>query len=119
MSTNRWPRVLASVPDSRLLMKTPASDDRLVASEIRALARAAGIPTDRFELRPLIAEWKDQFAVFGDVDVVLDTVPYAGTTTTCEALWMGVPVVTLLGNAMISRQSAALLGPGRFRSLHP
>ena len=43
------------------------------------------------------------------MDVALDTVPYSGTTTSCEALWMGVPVLTLLGEVMVERQSAAVL----------
>ena len=43
------------------------------------------------------------------MDAALDTQPYSGTTTTCEALWMGVPVLTLLGEVMVERQSAAVL----------
>jgi predicted O-linked N-acetylglucosamine transferase (SPINDLY family) len=104
-----WARALAAVPGARLLLKPPAADNQLVAEELRRMAHEAGIAPERLELRRPVADWKDQFAAYADIDAVLDTAPYAGTTTTCEALWMGVPVATLAGATHASRVGASLL----------
>ena len=64
-------------------------------------------------MRLKLLEWVEgpanHLALYGRMDAALDTQPYSGTTTTCEALWMGVPVLTLLGEVMVERQSAAVL----------
>ena len=55
------------------------------------------------------ARREDYLAAHGEVDMILDTFPYPGGTTTCEALWMGVPTLTLAGDSLLSRQGASLL----------
>jgi predicted O-linked N-acetylglucosamine transferase (SPINDLY family) len=70
---------------------------------------AAGLPLDRVDLLERKAETKDHLALYHGIDLALDSFPYNGTTTTCEALWMGVPVVALLGDRHVSRVSASLL----------
>jgi predicted O-linked N-acetylglucosamine transferase (SPINDLY family) len=72
------------------------------------------VPATRLELR-LNSPHAQMLDEYADVDVALDPFPYNGGLTTCEALWMGVPVLTLLGNAMISRQSAAMLSAAGLR----
>jgi predicted O-linked N-acetylglucosamine transferase (SPINDLY family) len=71
--------------------------------------RRAGIGADRLELRGWESERTRHLEAYGEIDIALDTFPYNGTTTTCEALWMGVPVVTLKGDMHVARVGATLL----------
>jgi predicted O-linked N-acetylglucosamine transferase (SPINDLY family) len=101
-----WARVLAAVPGSRLLLKNTALADPATRERVARGLREHGI--ERFELRgpsPHAA----MLAEYGDIDVALDPFPFNGGLTTCEALWMGVPVLAQLGDSMISRQSASML----------
>jgi predicted O-linked N-acetylglucosamine transferase (SPINDLY family) len=76
---------------------------------VRARFAAAGIAPERVSLSGWRADDRDHLAAYHDIDIALDTFPYNGTTTTCEALWMGVPVLTLLGPGHAARVSASLL----------
>ena len=100
-----WRRVLDATYGSRLVIKAVGLDDPAVAGPVRARLRAAGLDDDRVELLGPTADPAAHLALYGRVDVALDMFPYHGTTTTCEALWMGVPVVTLAGD-----RHAALVG---------
>jgi protein O-GlcNAc transferase len=104
-----WARVLAAAPDSRLLVKAKPLADRAVADRFRDEFVALGVEPDRLDLRGWSASGHDHLATYNEVDVALDSFPYHGTTTTCEALWMGVPVVSLVGDAHVSRVGLALL----------
>lgn len=103
-----WSEILRSTPRSRLLGKNAALTDPGTRELLLTRFADHGIGRDRIELRGP-SDHPRMLAEYADVDIALDTFPYNGGLTTCEALWMGVPVVTLLGNAMISRQGAALL----------
>lgn len=104
-----WARVLAAVPGSRLLLKGRELDDPTVRDTYLAQLAACGVPVERVELLARTKTLEEHLAHYHRVDVSLDTFPYHGTTTTCESLWMGVPVVTLLGERHASRVSASLL----------
>jgi len=104
-----WGRVLAAVPDSRLLLKGRGFASEEMRQRYLARFYAAGIPADRVELIERTATTEDHLAIYHRVDISLDTFPYHGTTTTCEALWMGVPVVTLMGDRHVARVSGSLL----------
>jgi protein O-GlcNAc transferase len=104
-----WSRLLKSVPSARLLIKSEQLDDEGVADRIRSGFAAEGVDPSRIALRPWIAETRDHLAAYGEVDIALDPFPYNGTTTTCEALWMGVPVVTLVGDRHSARVGLDLL----------
>lgn len=104
-----WARVLAQVPDSRLLIKGTALMDAGVADRFSRRAQAAGIPGDRLILVPPVNAKADHFGAYSKIDIALDTFPYNGTTTTFEALWMGVPVISLAGDTHVSRVGASIL----------
>ncbi len=107
--TALWARVLQAVPGSRLLVKTQTLADPAVQQAIRRRLAEGGISEDRVELIAQSSTRAEHLALYGRVHVALDSIPYNGTTTTCEALWMGVPVVALLGDRHASRVSASLL----------
>jgi predicted O-linked N-acetylglucosamine transferase (SPINDLY family) len=100
--------VLRRVPDSRLILKYRGLDDSAVARRVLGLLADEGIGPARVELRGRSAH-ADHLAVYREVDIALDPFPYAGVMTTCDALWMGVPVVTLPGATFASRHGLGLL----------
>lgn len=104
-----WARVLHAVPGSRLLMKTQTLADPSTQRELSRRLSAEGITEDRVEMIAWSPTRAEHLGLYGRVHVALDTIPYNGTTTTCEALWMGVPVVTVRGDRHASRVSASLL----------
>lgn len=104
-----WADVLHAVPDARLLLKCPALTDAGVQGRVRATFEALGVAAERLELLGHTRGRAEHLALYGRVDIALDTFPYNGTTTTCEALWMGVPVVSLAGARHAGRVGASLL----------
>ena len=104
-----WADLLRAVPESRLLMKARASSDSAPRERLRAVLGRSGIADQRILFAPYAANPVEAAHLYKDVDVGLDPFPYNGTTTTCEALWMGVPVVTLRGQAHRARVGASLL----------
>ena len=101
-----WSALFETVPSSRLLLKSKlfgSAEGREIAAE--RFARY-GIPTERVEMRGF---GPHHLAEYGDMDIALDTFPYTGGITTCEALAMGVPVVTLCGTSHGARFGESLL----------
>ncbi|WP_148219286.1 tetratricopeptide repeat protein [Azospirillum sp. B510] len=103
-----WSRLLAAVPGARLLLRTPGLDDPALRARTLALFEAAGADPARIELRGA-APHAEFLATYGEIDVALDPFPYSGGLTTLEALWMGVPVVTLGGDRFCARHSVTHL----------
>lgn len=104
-----WAALLRRVPGSRLLLKDRALADAAVAGRLRDRFEALGVPANRLDLLPRIPGKEGHLGAYGRVDIALDPFPYNGTTTTCEALWMGVPVLTLPGSRHAARVGASLL----------
>jgi len=102
-------RGLEATPASRLLLKSAGLDVPGVAARCEARLRAHGIDPARVELLGRVSARASHLGMYARVDVALDTFPYHGTTTTCEALWMGVPVVTLAGDSHRARVGVSLL----------
>lgn len=100
-----WAQLLQRVSESRLLVYARAQRHRDRLLEVFA---AAGIAPERlaFKGHQPLASYLDTYR---DIDVALDPFPYTGGTTTCDALWMGVPVVTLAGRTAVSRSGSSLL----------
>jgi protein O-GlcNAc transferase len=109
-----WAEVLRAVPQARLLLKASGSGDPTAQHHLRRAFAAAGVEPDRIEFAPYAATARAHLESYREVDVALDTFPYNGTTTTCEALWMGVPVVTLVGERHAARVGASLLSAAGF-----
>lgn len=104
-----WAGALKSVPMSRLLLKNHGLDDPIVAGRLAIRFASLGIDPLRLELLGRTTGTTSHLKLYARVDVALDTFPYHGTTTTCEALWQGRPVVTLAGQRHASRVGASLL----------
>lgn len=105
-----WSAVLSAVPDALLLVKAKGIGDPRTDSGLLARLEAAGVDRDRVALRGYEHSAEHHLAAFHQADVLLDATPYNGATTTCEALWMGVPVVTLVGATHAGRMGASILG---------
>lgn len=104
-----WARLLAAVPGSRLRLKSTGLGDPAVIRPLHERLIRAGLPAERVDLADFTATTAEHLAAYAEVDIALDPAPYNGTTTTCEALWMGVPVVTLRGDRHAARVGASLL----------
>jgi protein O-GlcNAc transferase len=104
-----WAEILTRLPDSHLLLKSKALADPAVRAEKLALFRARGIDDSRIRLVGQTPSIPAHLASYGHMDIGLDPFPYNGTTTTCEALWMGVPVITLAGDRHAGRVGTSLM----------
>ncbi len=107
-SLHLWARVLAAVPGARLRLQTAYFGVAEQRAGFQVRLRAHGIDPERVDFfgeSPRIA----YLAAHAEVDVILDTIVHTGATTTCEALWMGVPTLTLRGDRLLARQGASLL----------
>jgi protein O-GlcNAc transferase len=100
-----WARLLRRVPEARLLIYARAEAHR---DRVRRALREAGVAPSRAEFvgRQALADYLETYRL---IDVGLDPHPYGGGTTTCDALWMGVPVVSLAGQTAVSRAGSTLL----------
>ena len=104
-----WSELLVLEPQSRLLLKCRQLADEGTRDRLQHAFVARGVGPERLILQGRIRSREAHMALYGEVDVALDTFPYNGTTTTCEALWMGVPVVTMSGERHAARVGDSLL----------
>jgi protein O-GlcNAc transferase len=104
-----WAGILHAVPNSRLLMKAGGLSSQAGQDNMLRQLTAAGIDPARIELLGWAPATSSHLQLYSRIDIALDTFPYNGTTTTCEALWMGVPVISFPGATHASRVGASLL----------
>lgn len=105
-----WASLLARLPTARLLLKAKALGDAGTRRRMAERFAEHGVSPDRIDMMGWV-ETGSHLGVYGGADIGLDTFPYNGTTTTCEALWMGVPVVTLAGATAMPGGSAPVCSP--------
>lgn len=104
-----WSALMAAVPGSRLRMRSRGMEEREVREVWWTRFAEGGIARDRVDLLPPVNGAKELIPDYRHVDIALDPYPYHGTTTTCESLSMGVPVVTLMGDRPAARVGGSLL----------
>lgn len=104
-----WSAAMRAVPGSRLLLKSASMAEDGNRRSILEFMQGQGIDAGRIELVARIADKTAHLALYNRLDIALDPFPYNGATTTCEALWMGLPVVTRRGRSHASRMGASLL----------
>ena len=103
-----WSKILNAMPEAILRLQSKQMGDLKIAEQFVRRLHIQGIDPVRVSLCGGMSR-NAYMAAHGEVDLILDTFPYPGGTTTCEALWMGVPTLTLTGKSMISRQGVSLL----------
>ena len=104
-----WARVLHAVPGSRLLLKAMGFAEPEACERLRSAFASHGIEAERVELIASTSTHEEHLDLYARVDVALDPFPYNGATTTCEALWMGLPVVTLADRVHAGRVGVSLM----------
>jgi predicted O-linked N-acetylglucosamine transferase (SPINDLY family) len=104
-----WAKLLLAVPEAKLILKARSLGGASVRQRILGAFSARNVDPARIELLAHIPSQEEHLALYRRVDVAIDPFPYVGTTTTCEALTMGVPVVTLHGSAHAGRVGASIL----------
>ena len=101
-----WARVVASVPNSRFLWVRPEGGARSFREHMLAIFAEEGVAPERVRFEAVRGA---HMPFYNEIDIALDTFPLTGGTTTCETLWMGVPVVSLVGEALFERLSYSIL----------
>jgi predicted O-linked N-acetylglucosamine transferase (SPINDLY family) len=103
-----WTNILNRVEHSRLLLKAYEFQDKRVRNHTIARFEDAGLSPGQLELRSA-SPYSQLLSEYADIDIALDTFPFTGCATTCDALWMGVPVVSCYGESVVSRQGLSIL----------
>ena len=104
-----WAKIMVRQKNTLLILKAQAFHDPLVKKRIINFFENIGVKRNRLILLERLNSRMEHLKLYNKIDIALDTFPYHGTATTCQALWMGVPVVTLQGNAHVSRVSVSIL----------
>ena len=104
-----WAQLLLALPQAKLLIKARSLEEHSTQQALRDFFEVQGIEPQRLICSPFIPKMKEHLSVYHQVDIALDSYPYNGATTTCESLWMGIPVVTLVGQTHVSRMGLSIL----------
>lgn len=108
-SVSLFCEVMSTVAGSKLVLKSVSFVEPEERERTKKMFMKAGLNPDRLKVLPWIKGRDNHLDSYKEIDVGLDPIPYGGATTTCEALWMGVPVITMAGEGMVGRLSASIL----------
>jgi len=109
---NIWAQILLKLPQAQLVIKSNTRQllhDPAIKQHFENYFERLGLDRNRLILKDFSSSIEEHLAEYQTIDIALDTYPYNGATTTCEALWMGVPVVTLVGKTSASRMGLSIL----------
>ena len=109
VTIDTWAKCLIATPGSRLYVKALALSSPTTKERFYSRFEERGINRARIQLAPRVVTIEEHLSLYAGVDIALDTFPYNGTTTTFEALWMGVPVITLMGQRHAARVGSSIL----------
>jgi predicted O-linked N-acetylglucosamine transferase (SPINDLY family) len=104
-----WSEIMQMIPSARLIIKSKCFSDQATFNYALEIFAKQGLTPERITLLSHVPSYRDHLLIYNNIDIALDTFPYHGTTTTCEAMWMGVPVITLAGKTHASRVGVSLL----------
>lgn len=104
-----WAKILESVPGSSLLLKYRNVTEKAISAQLQNEFHGLGIASNRIILDDHVPSIIDHFSAYARVDIALDPFPYNGVTTTIDALWMGVPTITLKGDRFASRNGETIV----------
>lgn len=108
-SYKAWSTILDRCPEAKLIIKSPPLSEQQIREKLEANLEKFGMDMRRVEIMGSTKLQADHFLTYNDIDVCLDTFPYTGGTSTADAIWMGVPVITLSGERLAERMSASML----------
>ncbi len=103
-----WARIMGELPDAHLVLKNRGFETPALRERVLSMLADRGVGADRVDVIPRVPSIAAHLAVYDRIDLALDTFPYHGTTTTCEAAWMGVPTLTLAGAMHTGRVGVSL-----------
>ncbi len=103
-----WCQVMQACPGSRMILKSRGCQDPVIAERLRQSFRAGGIEPDRVTLLSWMPP-QDHWRCYAQADIALDTYPFNGGVTTFEALWMGIPTVSLVGSLWVARMGLCIM----------
>ena len=104
-----WSEILNQLPYASLLLKNRSITDCEIQANLQNRFQTHGINKNRLVFKPYLNDPLEHFLLYQSIDIALDTFPYNGTTTTFESLWMGVPVIGLIGQSHVSRVTYSIL----------
>lgn len=104
-----WAQIFHALPQARLRFHSKQMSSQSSREQLQLRLDCFGISPARVDIEGVVPSREGFLATYAEVDIILDSFPYPGITTTCEALWMGVPTLTLAGETMLARQGASLL----------
>ena len=96
-----WSKVLSSISNSKLLLKSKSFDNKIIREEITSKFKKNNINANQLVLIGECKTRKELLKIYNNIDISLDTFPFQGYTTSCESVWMGVPILTLKGNRIV------------------